>query len=249
MLIYVDDIIIIGTSPSLMQDIITGLNAVFSLKQLDDLDYFLGIEVNHTSSGSLSSMQNTSGIFCTKWVLALPRTLDDPATYRSIVGALQYVTITWTEIGYAENKVCQFVAQPLITHWTAILALCCNLHLLAFLPACKPSVMLIECLMLMTAGLLPGLWSEKQTLVVRFSTELRPLRFFGFNLFFMNSKLDSSLLTVALSHNPVLHCITKHMELGTFFVREKVLNKYLIVSFVPSLEQVADILTKPPGTD
>nr|KYP42259.1 Copia protein [Cajanus cajan] len=35
------------------------------------------------------------------------------------------------------------------------------------------------------------------------------------------------------------------MELDIFFVREKVLNKSLIVSYVPTQAQVADILTKP----
>nr|KYP52261.1 Copia protein [Cajanus cajan] len=35
------------------------------------------------------------------------------------------------------------------------------------------------------------------------------------------------------------------MEHDIFFVREKVLNKSLIVSYVPTQAQVADILTKP----
>lgn len=51
--------------------------------------------------------------------------------------------------------------------------------------------------------------------------------------------------TVALSHNPVLHSRTKHMELDIFFVQEKVLNKSIIVEYAPSQAQVADILTKP----
>lgn len=50
--------------------------------------------------------------------------------------------------------------------------------------------------------------------------------------------------TVALSHNPGPHSHTKHMELDIFFVREKVLNKSLIVSDVPAEAQIADILTK-----
>ena len=49
---------------------------------------------------------------------------------------------------------------------------------------------------------------------------------------------------VAISHNPVLHSRTKHMELDIFFVREKVLNKSLVVSYIPAQLQVADILTK-----
>ena len=39
--------------------------------------------------------------------------------YRSIVGALQYVTITRPEISFAVNKVCQFMHNPLEVHWQA----------------------------------------------------------------------------------------------------------------------------------
>lgn len=46
LLVYVDDIIITGSSKSLVQDIITKLNLAFSLKHLGDLDYFSGIKVN-----------------------------------------------------------------------------------------------------------------------------------------------------------------------------------------------------------
>nr|KYP62479.1 Retrovirus-related Pol polyprotein from transposon TNT 1-94 [Cajanus cajan] len=53
MLIYVDDIIVTGNSHSLVQSFISKLNGVFALKQLGDLDYFLGIEVKRTNSGSV----------------------------------------------------------------------------------------------------------------------------------------------------------------------------------------------------
>jgi hypothetical protein len=52
-LVYVDDIILTGTTPTLIQSFITKLNHAFSLKHLGDLDYFLGIEVKHLSHGSL----------------------------------------------------------------------------------------------------------------------------------------------------------------------------------------------------
>lgn len=57
-----------------------------------------------------------------------------------------------------------------------------------------------------------------------------------------------NLSAVSLAHNPVLHSRTKHMELDIFFVREKVLNKSLVVSHIPAQYQWADMLTKPLST-
>lgn len=44
----------------------------------------------------------------------------DASLYRSIVGALQYATITCPEVSYSVNKVCQFLSQPLEEHWKAV---------------------------------------------------------------------------------------------------------------------------------
>ncbi|KAK9109334.1 hypothetical protein Sjap_017394 [Stephania japonica] len=50
-LVYVDDIIITGTSSQLIQTFIDRLNKRFALKDIDDLKMFLGFEVHRDSSG------------------------------------------------------------------------------------------------------------------------------------------------------------------------------------------------------
>ncbi|XP_026378312.1 uncharacterized protein LOC113272728 [Papaver somniferum] len=45
--------------------------------------------------------------------------LPDPSEYRSIVGALQYLTWTRPDICYAVNQVCQFMQNPTTTHFEA----------------------------------------------------------------------------------------------------------------------------------
>jgi histone deacetylase 1/2 len=45
---------------------------------------------------------------------------DDNTRYRSIVGALQYLTLTRPDLCFSVNKVCQFLHAPTTTHWTAV---------------------------------------------------------------------------------------------------------------------------------
>lgn len=47
-------------------------------------------------------------------------TFSDPTLYRSVVGALQYLTFTRPDISVAVNKVCQFMHSPTDAHWIAV---------------------------------------------------------------------------------------------------------------------------------
>jgi hypothetical protein len=53
-----------------------------------------------------------------------------------------------------------------------------------------------------------------------------------------------NLSAIALSFNPVQHQKTKHIEVDVHFVRERVSRNQLLMQFVSSQEQFADILTK-----
>nr|KYP42777.1 Retrovirus-related Pol polyprotein from transposon TNT 1-94 [Cajanus cajan] len=139
LLVYVDDIILTGSSQSLIQQLTTQLNARFALKQLGLLDYFLGIEVKYFTDKSILMTQSKyirDLLHKTKMAEAQPISspmvsscklskngndlFHDPTLFRSVVGALQYATLTRPDISYSVNKVCQFMAQPLDTHWIAV---------------------------------------------------------------------------------------------------------------------------------
>lgn len=47
-------------------------------------------------------------------------TLPDPYLYRSIVGALQYITLIRPELSFSMHKVCQLYSSPLDPHWLAV---------------------------------------------------------------------------------------------------------------------------------
>jgi hypothetical protein len=47
-----------------------------------------------------------------------------------------------------------------------------------------------------------------------------------------------------LASNHVYHARTKHIKVDYHFIREKVLNKDILLSFISTCDQPADILTK-----
>ena len=51
--------------------------------------------------------------------------------------------------------------------------------------------------------------------------------------------------TGALATGSVIHSQTKHIEVDVHYVCEQVLAHKLVVSYVPSVEQVADLFIKP----
>lgn len=45
---------------------------------------------------------------------------EDSTWYRSLLGALQYLTLTRLYISFSVNKVCQFLHEPTTVHWSAV---------------------------------------------------------------------------------------------------------------------------------
>ena len=50
-LVYVDDILVTGCDTAAITSLIAQLNSEFSLKDLREVHYFLGIQASHTNNG------------------------------------------------------------------------------------------------------------------------------------------------------------------------------------------------------
>jgi len=137
LLVYVDNIILIGNNKDTISWIFSKLKSEFALKDLGELSYFLGIQAIRDSNGLhlrqskyindlLDRTQMTDakpyptpcvpGIKMSKFDVA---PLPNPTIYRHIVGALQYVTLTRPDIAYSVNQLSQHMHAPTSTHFTA----------------------------------------------------------------------------------------------------------------------------------
>ena len=112
LLLYVDDIIIIGNNSQHVSSMITALSSVFELKDLGDLNYFLGVQISRTQLRlTLSQSKYASEVLhrfhmenskptktpCCPSSRLLPNdgvAFSDPSEFRRMVGALQYLTFT-----------------------------------------------------------------------------------------------------------------------------------------------------------
>lgn len=59
--------------------------------------------------------------------------------------------------------------------------------------------------------------------------------------------LCDNISAIKMSRNPVFHARSKHIELYHHFVRERVLDGEILVNYIPTEDQTADILTKALG--
>lgn len=59
----------------------------------------------------------------------------------------------------------------------------------------------------------------------------------------MNLYCDNKA-TISISHIPVQHYQTKHLEVDWHFIREKLLCGLICTAFVTTNQQLADVLTK-----
>ncbi|KAM3412689.1 hypothetical protein ACQJBY_004055 [Aegilops geniculata] len=138
LLLYVDDIILTACTSELLRRLTDRLRAEFAIKDLGPLHYFLGVEVVRRPDGFFlhqrkyaHELLDRAGMLNCKPAATpvdtkakLSATDGTPAPnagfYRSIVGALQYLTLTRPELQYAVQQVCLHMHAPRDVHWTAV---------------------------------------------------------------------------------------------------------------------------------
>lgn len=134
LLLYVDDIILTGSTSLLLERLITALSAEFAMNDLGELHHFIGLAVRRDSQGlflsqtqyaleileraGMSSCHSASTPVDTSPKLAAEAgpPVADPSEYRSLAGALQYLTFTRPDIAYAVQQICLPMHDPRDQH-------------------------------------------------------------------------------------------------------------------------------------
>lgn len=300
-LVYVDDIVITGSNTVFISDLIAKLSSKFVMKDLGPLSYFLGIEIQSYANGLLltqakyasdllikSGMQDCKPCYTPSAVkppiLQNDSLCTDPQLFRTIVGSLQYLTLTRPEIAYAVNLACQHMHAPTESHFIAVKRILRYIkgtlyQGLRFLPGPLSLTAFSDadwagdsvdrrsttgyCLYLGTN--LISWCAKKQPTVARSSTEAeyRALAATAADITWVRYLLQELHIplhvtpivwcdnksAIALASNPIFHARTKHVEIDYHFIREKVLNKELLVQHIGSAAQIADIFTKALSVD
>lgn len=134
---YVDDIIVTGSSSSVVSSVIDSICETFESRRLGDLSYLLGIEATRKGDTlklcqtryAIDLLERFNMTMCkpsstpsapnSRLSLHDGDLLDDPTVSRSMVGGLQYLTLTRPDIAFSVNQVCQFMHQPRTSHFQA----------------------------------------------------------------------------------------------------------------------------------
>ncbi|GKA66081.1 ribonuclease H-like domain-containing protein [Tanacetum coccineum] len=269
LLLYVDDIILTASSTLLLQRIISLLHAEFAMTDLGPLNYFLSISATRTTFGIFSSqtkyateiLERAQMLNCNPCRTSVDTekklgpegsSVTDPILYRSLAGALQYLTFTRPDLSYAVQQLCLYMHDPREPHLNAMKRVLRYLRgttdlglqlfrsntsqLIAYSDADWADTLSRSCAETEYRGVANA--------VAETSWIRNLLRELHTPLFTATLVYCDNVSAVYMSANPVQHQRTKHIEIDIHFVRDKVAAGHVRVLHVPSRFQYADIFTK-----
>ncbi|CAL2226755.1 unnamed protein product [Prunus armeniaca] len=241
LLLYVDDIIITGSDTQVVQSVIDSLGEVFDMKDTGRLTYFLGLEVHYQDNGDIfvNQAKYARDLFKKAGMDTCKPCLTPIKPHQSVLkdeGTIQYgITFSPGSMllsGYCDSD---WAGDPNTRRSTT--------GYVVFLDDNPISWLL-----------------KKQAAVSRSSTEAEyhALANCAADIAWIRQIMcdlhmtlpeapiihSDNMSALALSVNPVFHSRIKHLEIDYHFVRERVQCRDLVVQYIPTDGQVADILSK-----
>eukprot|EP00253_Pinus_taeda_P014050 PITA_14050 len=242
LVVYVDDISFGRNEEDMSQNFALMMQKEFEMSMLGELTYFLGLQVQQNKDNIFLSqtkylkqilkkygMEDLKPV-CTPMVIGCSLSANDESaavhqpTYRSMIGSLLYLTgADW--VGSVDDRKSTiggaFFMGPRLVSW----------------------------------------FSKKQSSIALSTAEAEYVAttYYCTQLLWMMQTLQDLQITctppisifcdntsaISISKNPVMHSKAKHIPINYHFIREQVLEKKDKLEYVPSKEQIVDILTKP----
>eukprot|EP00253_Pinus_taeda_P004898 PITA_04898 len=260
---YVDDIIFSSNEEAMSQSFALVMQKEFEMSLLGELAYFIGLQIQQNEGGIFLSqtkylkqilkkygMEDSKPV-CTPMVTGCSLSANDESTavhqptYRSMIGSLLYLTGTqnyglWyprdtdlTLHAYIDADWARSVDDKKSTSGGAFFM---GSRLVSWFNKKQSSIALstAEAEYVAAASCCTQLLWMMQTLQDFQITCTPPI-----------SILCDNTSAISISKNPVMHSKTKHISIKYHFLREQVLEQKVKLEYVPSKEQVVDILTKP----
>ncbi|KAI5328449.1 hypothetical protein L3X38_027846 [Prunus dulcis] len=139
LIIYVDDMIVIGDDTAKIEELQKCLAFEFEIKELGSLKYFLGVKVTRSKHGFFLSQRkyvmdllaNTGMIDCKladtpivenhKLGVYVDQVLTNKERYQRLVRIFIYLSLTRLDIAYAVSVASQFMRSPSDDHMAAVM--------------------------------------------------------------------------------------------------------------------------------
>eukprot|EP00253_Pinus_taeda_P002116 PITA_02116 len=235
-----DDIIFGNNEEAMSQRFAVVMQNEFEMSFLGELTYFLGLQIQQNEGSIFLSqtkylkqimkkygMEDAKPV-CTPMVTGCSLSANDESavvhqlTYRSMIGSLLYLT-DWA--GSMDDRKSTsggafFMGSRLVSWFSkkqsSIALSTAEVEYVAAASCCTQLLWMMQTLQDFKITCTPHI-----------------------------SILCDNTSAINISKNPVMHSKTKHIPIKYHFLREQVLQQKVKLEYVPSKEQVADILTKP----
>eukprot|EP00253_Pinus_taeda_P029513 PITA_29513 len=135
LILYVDDLILTGSDPNLINHVKSSVKKKFEMTDLGHLHYFLGFQVLQSKEGiSLSQSKYASDLLChfpmedckptpspfhsgAKLSVTCTSSVVDATLYCHLVGKLLYLTHTRPDLSFVVGLIARFMKNPHESHW------------------------------------------------------------------------------------------------------------------------------------
>ncbi|KAL0533130.1 hypothetical protein IC582_030345 [Cucumis melo] len=273
LIVHVDDIVLTGDDQTEISQLKKRMGDEFEIKDLGNLKYFLGMEVARSKEGiSVSQRKYTLDLLTEIGMLGC-RPADTPIEfncklgnsddqvpvdkeqYQRLVGKLIYLSHTRPDISFAVSVVSQFMQAPYEKHMEAVNRI---LRYLKNTPG--KGLMFRKTNRKTIEAYTDSNWAGFQSVVARSSAEAE-YRAMSLGiceeiwlqkvLSDLHQECETPLklfcdnkAAISIANNPVQHDRTKHVEIDRHFIKERLDSGSICIPYIPSSQQIADVLTK-----